>query len=763
MGTSQSNIGQHNLIESCLKPFKSSMIKSLESAIRTTLQSIFSQAENATSNQEETQLFEQYNLLKKTSSKLTSSLGSIIDSMPDEITEQISMGQEVITLSLVEDEELEISLAFTQLESVLDIKFTKYLFALEKRLKILFAAKNISKSNMPFGVASICWVFSQTLDLSQSDIKVKTSIIENLKKALTIELLDVYEKIDFYFVQAGILPNIKIEPKIPKRRKTENQNSNSPNENNNANGSNNSNGASTSSTSDSFGHNDQANTSQAPFNEQKNQEQQNQNKTTVPNSNAFNQNSEIKDEIFSKTSELVSNIFSLMNTGRTQNLQSTNETSNIENEIMDSTLDNLSKITSVAAGSTEIDKLKEMILDNVRNETGIYYPSLSMEQQNSLDVMGMFYDQVKQDNAIDSNMLSSLNAINIPLIRTAIGDNTFFENNAHPAREYLEKIIYASQKWHGTSIVKNLHKFSSAVASEYDGTTKAFDYANEDLDSYLRLTERRAKKAEEKWVNAAKGKEKLNISRHKVEEVIENVSQKAKPEFVKNVIKYVLQDALTLSLLRHGEDSEEWHKNINTSETIAKMANPDEIKNLTPKQKIESLHHLDQTMDELGFSENDRNKTLNNIKECAQAASTNDLKEDIKLEDVATINKNKKNIKRAGSVKIEELRPLTDLEKTELTKIRLMPYGSLFDFITNQQRDKIRRKLSWFSPVSNKALFVSMLGKQPYEKSLNAVAIDVARKNIIPVKIEKKKYFDTVLVDIFSKLKGIVKKSVGMK
>lgn len=766
MGTSQSKIGQHNLIESCLQPFKSSMIKSLESAMHTTLQNIFSQAEHATSNQQETQLFEQYNILKKTSAKLMDSLGVIIDSMPDEITEQISMGQEVIKLSLVEEEELEISLAFTQLESVLDIKFTKYLFALEKRLKILFAAKNISKSNMPFGVASICWVFSQALDLSQSNIKVKTSIIEHLKKMLVQELFDVYKKIDRYFVQAGILPNIKIEPQIPKRRNTESQNSNSSNKGGNANGSNHTNPS-----SDSFGYNDQANTPYASFgelqgqqqNQQQGLEQLNQNQATVPNSNVFNQKSRIADEIFSKTSELVNSIFGLMNTGRTQNLQSTNETSNIENGVMDTTLDNLSKITSVAAGSTEIDKLKEMILDNVRNETGIYYPSLSMEQQNSLDVMGMFYDQVKQDNAIDSNMLSSLNAINIPLIRTAIGDNTFFENNSHPAREYLEKIIYASQKWHGTSVVKNLHKFSSAVASEFDGTTKAFDYANEELDSYLRLTERRAKKAEEKWVNAAKGKEKLDISRHKVEEVIENVSENAKPEFVKNVIKYVLQDALTLSLLRHGEDSEEWHKNINTSETIAKMANPELIKDLTPKQKIESLHHLDQTMDELGFSENDRSKTLNNIKECAQAASTDDLKEDIKLEEVATINKNKKNIKKAGSAKIEELRPLTDLEKTELTKIRLMPYGSLFDFITNQQRNRIRRKLSWFSPVSNKALFVSMLGKQPYEKSLNAVAIDVARKNIIPVKIKKKKYFDTVLIDIFSKLKGIVKKSVGMK
>ncbi|VAW41457.1 hypothetical protein MNBD_GAMMA01-1708, partial [hydrothermal vent metagenome] len=132
---------------------------------------------------------------------------------------------------------------------------------------------------------------------------------------------------------------------------------------------------------------------------------------------------------------------------------------------------------------------------------------------------------------------------------------------------------------------------------------------------------------------------------------------------------------------------------------------------------------------------------------------------DINLENVASINKEKKNIKRAGSVKIEELRELTDLEKTELTKIKLMPYGTLFDFITNQQRDKIRRKLSWFSPVSNKALFVSLLGNKPYERSLNAIAIDLVRKNILIVKIENNKYFDRVLGNIFTSLKGMVNKS----
>jgi len=715
MKYSTTKIGHNNLISSSLLPFRTTLVNSFETAISKTLHNLFSQAENATSNQQETRLFEQYNLLKKNSSKLLDSLAVITQSMPDEITEQISLGQETLTLSLVADEELEISLGFTQLESVLDVKFIRYLFALEKRLKVLFASKNISKSNMPFGITSVCWIFSQTLDLCASDIATKIHLIECLKKELAADLLEVYRIIDKKFVQAGILPNLRTETKPIVR----NNSSSTP--------------ASTANLG-STSHNSKINNEGHGYGATQNH--------TV-------------DEIQAKSAELVNSIFDLMNKGRLQGMHSM-EASNIDNNMMDQTLDNLSKITSVAAGSTEIDKLKEMILDDVRNETGIYYPSLSKKQHNSLDVMGMFYEQVREDNAIDGNIISSLNAINIPLIRTAIKDPAFFDSNNHPAREYLEKIIYAAQKWHGTSVVKNLHKFSSNIASDFDGTTKPFDKANEELDSYLRLTQRRAIKAEEKWVNAAKGKEKLEMSRHKVEEVVENVSQNALPEFVRNVIKYVIQDALTLSLLRHGEDSDEWHKNINTSATIAKMANPELVKELTPKQKIESLHHLDQIMDELGFSENDRTKTLNNIKDCTNAAMTDDLDENIKLQEVATINKNKKNIKKAGSVKLEDLRPLTDVEKTELTKIRLMSYGTIFDFITNQQRDKVRRRLSWFSPVSNKALFVSLLGNQPYEKSLNAIAIDIARKNIIVVKVEKKKYFDLALGDIFSKLKGLV-------
>ncbi len=741
MRKSGSNLSNTNLVSGCLGIFQKTLSISFEGAISDCLKNLFIKAENASSNQQETQLFEQYNRLKKNSGKLLDSMAAITNSMPDEITEKISLSDDEVSLSLVAEEELEISLAFTQLESVLDIKFSNYLFALEKRLKILFASKNITKSNMPFGIASICWIFSQTLDLIEINVSIKTSLVESIKKHLLVNLPDTYKSIDKKFVDAGILPNIKKTVKSKRQSAFSNMSNQQQN----------------SQQKDGMAPSQEMPQSSANGIQNFPQDNNGLNHSPVPNANPLEQNQQPpnSEALHSRSAELVNSIFDLMNQGRQHGLDMS-QASNIDNTMMDNTLQNLSEFTSVAAGSTEIDKLKEMILDDVRNETGIYYPSLSRSQQNSLDVMGMFYEEVKADPSIDNNIVSSLNAINIPLIRTAINDNDFFENTNHPAREYLEKIIYASQKWHGTSVVKKLHKFSESVASDFDGSTDSFDEANDTLDSYLRLTERRAKKAEEKWVKAAKGKEKLELSRHKVEEVVENVAKKAKPEFVQNVIKYVLQDALTLSLLRHGEDSEEWHKNINTSETIAKMANPELIKELTPKQKIESLHHLDQTMDELGFSKNDRKKTLNNIKDCAEAAVSENLTEDIRLDDVPTINKNKKNVKKAGSVKIEELRELTKEEKSELTRIRLMPYGTLFDFLINQQREKIRRKLSWFSPVSNKALFVSLLGNKPYERSLNAIAIDIVRKNIIEVKVEQNSYFDNVLGGIFSKLKNMV-------
>jgi hypothetical protein len=719
MVSTVTHIGHNHLIQISLSIFEKALVTSFEVAITDELSNLFHKAEAASSNQQELEIFEQYNQLRKENDKLIKFLRETTKKMPDALIEFIKVAEDYNQLTLVEDEELEVTLALTQIESVLSSKFINYLFALEKRIKVLFASRKVTKTNMPFGATSICWILSQTLEKATFSLRTKTSILKLLTKELIKNFEEAYWLIDEQFVKAKILPNIKLKTKIAKEKPAPQKQAHE-------------------------------------YDQEVEAFQEALNNTVKGEAKPYQEHTGVYKN---KSINLVSSIFSMMN--QTQSGQQSTNTSNIDNPTMDHALDNLSKISNVAAGVEEIDKLKEMILDDVRNETGIFYPSLTQRQHNSMDIMGMFYDHVKQDVNLDSNMLSSLNAINIPLIRTAVTDETFFDDDRHPAREFLEKLIFAAQKWHGTSVVKNLHKFSANVANDYDGTTASFKAANDDVESYLRLTERRSKNSEEKWINAAKGKEKLEASRQIVREIVDNVSDIAVPDFVKSVMKYVVQDALTLTLLRHGEDSKEWHSQIETSTILAKMANSKEVKELTPKQKIESLHQLDQTMDELGFSDNDRHKTINNFKECAIRAAKDDLDKDIVLTEVASIKKGDviKTANQREDVKIEELRELTHEERMELTKIKLLPYGTLFDFIINQQRETIRRKLSWFSPVSNRALFVSLLGNKPHDRTLNSLAIDINRKNIIIVKLDEKKYFNKALENIFTKLKNLVKRT----
>jgi len=71
--------------------------------------------------------------------------------------------------------------------------------------------------------------------------------------------------------------------------------------------------------------------------------------------------------------------------------------------------------------------------------------------------------------------------------------------------------------------------------------------------------------------------------------------------------------------------------------------------------------------------------------------------------------------------------PLTQEEKAMLDRIKQIPFGSWFDFVVNQQGVKARRKLSWFSPVSSKCLFVNARGVKVDERSMENLARDMVR------------------------------------
>ena len=73
-----------------------------------------------------------------------------------------------------------------------------------------------------------------------------------------------------------------------------------------------------------------------------------------------------------------------------------------------------------------------------------------------------------------------------------------------------------------------------------------------------------------------------------------------------------------------------------------------------------------------------------------------------------------------------DLPPRTPEEQARYEQLRVMPFGTWIEFTTNQQGDVVRRRMSWFSPVTDNALFVNQRGQRIGEHSLDSLARMIA-------------------------------------
>ena len=781
-------MNKQQILNECIVIFDKYLQVSLKESMQLTLKTLFSKAEVASSNQEEQELFNQYRQLKFGAKDFSSQLREKIKAMPEFISAEVNKSDSKMSLSLVEDEELSISLALTQLDSTLEVVSHGELYTLEKRMNVLFGNEKIDKTNMPFSPASIVWLFSHAFKSIDFDVLVKTLIVEYIIKEFGNKINDAYHEINAVFIAAGILPNIQPEASKPKNREEDSAgNQNTAEQQAESNG--------------SQGEQDQEQFSTQPNNQnQNNQSPQGGNQPTQGGGNTNANNNQngagIQDnsghqqrQYDPESKRLVESIFNLLSPaqgsavgqqrggqqggqqgeqqggqqgaqqgGASQNNQHSGQSAHsIADNDFDQALAQIAKESGVVATSKNIHNLKEMLADQVRNNTGNYYPELSTKQNKTLDLMGMVYDEIESDDSIDTDIRSSFNAINIPLLRTAINDESFFIDSGHPARKFMELLVESSQKWHGTNVIKQIHQYSDTAAKSFDGSTSSFVKALGELSDYLKVTNTRAEKAEQKWVSAAQGKEKMDVTKAEVESHLNEILEGCDIKFVKDIIQHVWRDSLTLTLLREGRDSEQWSKKIQAAKTIAQIGNKNQFMNLSGPDKLSAMHHLDQTMDELGFSKRDRISTKDNIHTCLGWQENDEeesKKEAPKLKKVLSIDEAVKSEKiQTANKKIEEIRELNDEENVMKERVVNLPYGTMFDFIINQQNDTLRRKLSWVSTMSEKALFVDLVGRHPHKMKLQRLAIDLCRKNIIRVELPEGGYFKNALNKIIGRLK----------
>lgn len=405
----------------------------------------------------------------------------------------------------------------------------------------------------------------------------------------------------------------------------------------------------------------------------------------------------------------------------------------------------LAKLQAQSAGSggarRSMADLHNALLAQMRADHGPQ-AALTVKDNDTFDLLDMLYGQIQREVRPDAVAADLLARLQVPVARAALSDPAFFVRDQHPARELLNAVAEAGANWLGEEdvdpqLVQKLGRAVDQVVSDYQGDAAVFETANEDVQQHFRALAHKAELAERRHVEAARGKERLESAKQQAGASIEQLcAQAAPPRFVQSLLKQAWSDVLTLTLLRHGEGSEQWQQREQETARIADVTC--QAPGSAPSD-TELGSQVETALTQVGYHQDE-------AAAIARRLSTPGGEDDSssRTELTARIRARTRLGEQAEGNEARKVAPLARsvAEEDCYRQLRTLPFGTWFEFTTNQQGDLRRQRLSWYSLVTDNALFVNPRGQKVGEHSLDALARLMAHGQVRIVSEDKSRLID---------------------
>jgi len=361
-----------------------------------------------------------------------------------------------------------------------------------------------------------------------------------------------------------------------------------------------------------------------------------------------------------------------------------------------------------------VQDLQQAMLAAAREQHGPN-ATLASADSDTFELLDLLYNEIEREVQHDAPAADMLVRLQVPVVQAALRDRNFFLRAQHPARDLLNTVAESGATWLGEDdvdpqLVQKLHQAVETVVEKYEGDEAVFEDAHRDVQQHLQAAVRKAELAERRQIEAARGKDRLEIAKQRAAETIESAMAEAKPQkFVQALLSQAWADVLTLTQLRNGESSSEWAEQLQTTLEIIAATTTAQGANGELAGKVE------KSLVQVGYHEDEAAAIARRLSSVEEDETTSRTELTARLKARARLG-------GQNEVKKKPTQSRTPQEQECYDYLRTLPFGTWFEFTRNQQGDVQRQRLSWFSPVTGNALFVNQRGQRVGEHSLDTLA-----------------------------------------
>ena len=731
-------------------------------------QRLFKQADCARSNEEQARLFEAIREIKRGRADIVprflvhveSSLALIDKSGPVLPAETSRRDRNPTKLELVDSRDLEIALAMQDIGNRAEIRHSASLHMLGHRLGVIAGRAAFEPADMPLGPLALTRALQHALSDFDLELQDRVRIFHDFDSVVMGPIEPFYDKLNQYLAEQGVLPNLQFHARRAPSPEAAAGNKAAPAPAADARSDpaaaapSRQSGAYPTSAEMEPSRGDPASTLRGGRPATTRRMPPNAGAPSSPTAEATSSNlfSSLRGLLAERRRSL--DIPTSAEAPSSGYMASREDLQSVLGELQAAPIETIQQ--NGRAVSRNIGHLKQDLLNQLRarspqGQTAV----LAEEDSDTIDLVGMLFDYIGQNLSSHSSSRELIAKLQVPVLRSAISDKQFFTQRNHPARQLLNSVAEASTLWMGEDdsdrgMVDTMTSMVDRVTQEFNGDLTLMESLLDDLGRYMSQVTKRAEITERRHIDAAKGRERLDLSREQANSAIGRLLRRGKPApMVRAVLEQAWTDVLALTLLRHGEESQAYR-----AAPALRPADADRLRQDSPRSTPRCAKKC-ATACSGRFAcrevEGGTGQTVRpgSVERKSHTELAHTLKSKARLGGDAP---------PAGKPAAREAspnpadKPLTAEEKEMMQRIRTLPFGTWFEFVVNQQGAAVRRKLAWFSTVTGRCLFVNQRGARAEEKSIEQLARDLVRGQVRLHKEDSGNFIDRAWKAIMDKL-----------
>ena len=198
--------------------------------------------------------------------------------------------------------------------------------------------------------------------------------------------------------------------------------------------------------------------------------------------------------------------------------------------------------------------------------------------QDVINLVSMMFEFILDDRNLADPMKALLGRLQIPLVKVAIADKSFFSKGGHPARRLLNEMAMAALGWQETgeenrskdNLYKKMDVTVQAILSGFDRDIGIFERMLVDFRSFQEKERRRAKILEQRTLDAEDGKARAERARAQVDSALAQITRgRDLPEAAQRLLQDAWAKVLFIIGLRQSSDSDDWRQALAQAEDLA--------------------------------------------------------------------------------------------------------------------------------------------------------------------------------------------------